>query len=72
VVFAEELERLGLQVSWLDIPATIGDDPAAGVPSIPYAGRQVVIGRLEGADTGGGRSLLINGHLDVVPAGDPE
>jgi acetylornithine deacetylase/succinyl-diaminopimelate desuccinylase family protein len=29
----------------------------------------VVVGRLPG--TGGGRSLAFNGHVDVVPAGDP-
>lgn len=31
-------------------------------------GREDVVGRLEG--TGGGRSLILNGHVDVVPAGD--
>jgi acetylornithine deacetylase/succinyl-diaminopimelate desuccinylase family protein len=31
-------------------------------------GRQDVVGRLAGA--GGGRSLILNGHVDVVPAGD--
>jgi acetylornithine deacetylase/succinyl-diaminopimelate desuccinylase family protein len=32
-------------------------------------GRYDVVGRLAGA--GGGRSLILNGHVDVVPAGDP-
>jgi acetylornithine deacetylase/succinyl-diaminopimelate desuccinylase family protein len=32
-------------------------------------GREDVVGRLAGA--GGGRSLILNGHVDVVPAGDP-
>jgi acetylornithine deacetylase len=32
------------------------------------SGRDDVVGRLAGA--GGGRSLILNGHLDVVPAGD--
>ncbi len=32
-------------------------------------GRDDVVGRLAGA--GGGRSLILNGHVDVVPAGDP-
>ena len=31
-------------------------------------GREDVVGRLAGA--GGGRSLILNGHVDVVPAGD--
>jgi acetylornithine deacetylase/succinyl-diaminopimelate desuccinylase family protein len=32
-------------------------------------GRADVVGRLAGS--GGGRSLILNGHVDVVPAGDP-
>ncbi len=32
-------------------------------------GRDDVVGRLAGG--GGGRSLILNGHVDVVPAGDP-
>ena len=42
-------------------------DPLAGVGPGPYAGRTIVVGRL-GPD--GARRLLLNGHLDVVPAGD--
>jgi len=30
-----------------------------------------VVGRLPGAGTGQGRSLMLNGHVDVVPEGDP-
>jgi acetylornithine deacetylase len=67
LVLAAELERLGFQLEWLDIPASIADDPAAGVPSLPYDGRQVLVGRLPGAAPHAGRSLLLNGHLDVVP-----
>ena len=33
-------------------------------------GRDDVVGRLAGSG-GGGRSLILNGHVDVVPAGDP-
>ncbi len=33
-------------------------------------GREDVVGRLAGS--GGGRSLILNGHVDVVPAGAPE
>jgi acetylornithine deacetylase/succinyl-diaminopimelate desuccinylase family protein len=32
-------------------------------------GREDVVGTVRGA--GGGRSLILNGHVDVVPAGDP-
>lgn len=34
-----------------------------------YPGRPDVVGTLRG--TGGGNSLILNGHVDVVPAGDP-
>jgi acetylornithine deacetylase len=71
-VLAAELEALGFGIEWLPVPEDIAQDPAAGVPSIPYAGRHVLVGRLPGRDPGGaGRSLLVNGHLDVVPAGEP-
>jgi Peptidase family M20/M25/M40 len=33
-----------------------------------WAGRPIVVGRLPGS--GGGRSLMFNGHIDTVPAGD--
>jgi acetylornithine deacetylase/succinyl-diaminopimelate desuccinylase family protein len=34
-----------------------------------YPGRPDLVGTLRGR--GGGRSLIVNGHIDVVPAGDP-
>ena len=36
-----------------------------------YPGRPDVVGRLPGTGAEGGRSLILNGHIDVVPAGDP-
>ncbi len=66
---AEELGRLGFRVSLLPIPESIGEDPLAGVPLTAYEGRCDVLGRLE---AGAGPSLLLNGHIDVVPADDPE
>ncbi|HJX08804.1 MAG TPA: M20/M25/M40 family metallo-hydrolase, partial [Actinomycetota bacterium] len=68
-VVEQELKRLGLAVERLAIPAGIGDDPLAGVPQASYEGRGDVVGRLGGAD---GPSLLLNGHIDVVPASQPE
>lgn len=53
----------------LPIPDGIGDDPLAGVPQTSYGNRDNVIGRL-GRDQG--PSLLVNGHIDVVPADQPE
>ena len=36
-----------------------------------YPGRPDVVARLPGSGTVGSRSLILNGHIDVVPAGDP-
>jgi acetylornithine deacetylase len=36
-----------------------------------YPGRPDLVGTLEGAGGEGARSLILNGHIDVVPAGDP-
>jgi acetylornithine deacetylase len=69
-VVAEELDRLGFDVDTLTIPDDIGNDPAAGVPQLAYDGRYDVVGRM-GVDRSG-PSLLVNGHIDVVPAEEPE
>jgi len=62
---AAELDRLGFETAVLPVPGDIGDDPAAGVPQASYAGRGNVAGHLVHGD---GPSLLLNGHIDVVPA----
>jgi acetylornithine deacetylase len=64
----QELKRLGFEVERLPIPEGIGDDPLAGVPQTSYDGRFDLIGRLR---NGEGPSLLLNGHIDVVPAEQP-
>jgi len=68
-VVEQELKRLGLEVERLPIPETIEDDPLAGVAQISYEGRADVVGRLGSNE---GPSLLVNGHIDVVPAGQPD
>ncbi len=73
-IVAGELARLGFGVSELPIPPGTENHAAAGVPQVPYPGRVNVLGRL---NPGGSPSLLLNGHVDVVPAeaavwsGDP-
>ena len=67
-VLALELLESGFVVTRLEIPSDIGEDPAAGVPRVSYAGRYDLIG--ERGDAAGSRSLIINGHMDVVPADD--
>src|SRR2546430_3033700 len=64
-----ELKRLGFEVERLWIPEGIGNDPLAGVPQTSYAGRHDIVGRFGNGD---GPSLLLNGHVDVVPAEQPD
>jgi acetylornithine deacetylase len=64
-VVAAELARLGFSVRELEVPERIVERPGSGVPQLPYAGRPIIVGEREGS----GRSLLVNGHVDVVPPG---
>jgi acetylornithine deacetylase len=64
-VVRDELERLGFATVATDVPGDIAADPVAGIPQASYAGRPNVTGH---RDTGPGPSLLLNGHIDVVPA----
>lgn len=63
--FAEvgEVDRPPLSNSLRD-----DEDYSSPVPRIEYEGRSNV--RVRVAGTGGGRSLLLNSHLDVVPASE--
>jgi acetylornithine deacetylase len=65
-IVEERLSRLGFDVERVapDADEALAD-PHAGLPIVPYANRTCVAGRLRG--TGGGRSLHLNGHVDVVP-----
>ena len=67
-VVRDELDRLGFATSVLPIGEDIAADPVAGVPQQSYAGRGNVVGHLA---AGTGPSLLLNGHIDVVPAEAP-
>jgi acetylornithine deacetylase len=68
-VVEEELKRLGFEVDRLPIPDGIESDPLAGVPQLSYDGRFDVVGRSGAAQ---GPSLLLNAHIDVVPAEQPD
>src|SRR4051794_1648078 len=70
-VLAEALASLGFAVQWLPIGAGIAEAPGGGVPPNAPGDRRVLVARLRGTGAGDGRSLLVNGHLDVVPSGDP-
>lgn len=66
---ATMLEELGLAVERVDQdPASIRADPAWPGEEMPRAALPVVIGR---AGRSGSRRIILSGHLDVVPPGDP-
>lgn len=68
---ARRLGEMGLAVDmWEPDLEALKKHPAFVAVSRGYAGRPNVVGTLRG--TGGGRSLLFNGHVDVIPAGAPE
>ena len=68
-VLADRLEALGLTVEvFHPDPAAIRDDPAWPGEEVPRSTLPVVIGRVGPAD---GRRLVLSGHVDVVPPGDP-
>ena len=58
------LEELGFEVRSIEPDADeLALRPDSGIPLLPYDGRRCLVGTLAG---GGGRSLLFNGHVDVV------
>jgi acetylornithine deacetylase len=66
---AAKYESLGLAT---EIVPSLREDleshPAFCDDAIPFVDRLNVVGQWRG--TGGGRSLILNGHMDVVPPGD--
>jgi acetylornithine deacetylase len=73
-IVADELARLGFDVAAVPVPPDTPERAGAGVAQLSYAGRANILGRHH---PGGSPSLLLNGHVDVVPAetggwpGDP-
>jgi len=66
---AERMHELGLDVDVFEPWSVDGvTDHPGWWPGLDYTDRPDVVGRWRGA--GGGRSLILNGHIDVVPAGD--
>jgi acetylornithine deacetylase len=52
-------------------PAALAEHPGFSPPLIDYAGRDPVVAQHVPKDRGG-RSLLLQGHVDVVPEGAPD
>lgn len=69
-VLALELGHRGFAIERFPIPADIGERPGAGVPLLAYDGRYDIVARRGPADAP--RRLLLNGHIDVVPADEPD
>jgi acetylornithine deacetylase len=61
---ADYLRDSGMAPDVWDLDASIRGLPNAGDSGVPFAGRPNVVGALPGV--GGGRSLILNGHIDVV------
>ncbi|OEH93609.1 peptidase [Bacillus solimangrovi] len=65
----QKLDELGLQVDmWTPDGDVLKQHPYFASPRTDFTGSPNVVGVLKG--TGGGRSIVLNGHIDVVPAGD--
>ncbi len=58
------MRELGFTVQSIEpSPEQLTSHPDSGIPLISYEGRRCLVGALAG---GSGRSLLLNGHVDVV------
>jgi acetylornithine deacetylase len=66
------LEGIGIVPERAKIPASIRDDPDYSCPelNLSYEGRHNVFARVKGTGAEGGRSAIVQTHLDVVPGGD--
>lgn len=68
-VIASELTRMGFEPQTWDVDhAAIAKMPGYSLPEWSYQGRPNVTARWP-SDTHTGRSLILNGHIDVVPIG---
>lgn len=66
-----QLEKMGLEIDmWETDAVEIQKHKASSLVTQGYEGRPNILATAKG--TGGGRSLLLNGHVDVIPAGPSE
>src|SRR4051812_20733229 len=61
---ADHLRASGLATEVWDLDESIRSQPNAGDSGVPFPGRPNVTGKCAGG--GGGKSLILNGHIDVV------
>ena len=70
-MIAQHMRDIGLIVDSFDVdPQTLRSRRGFNPSSRPCAGRSCVVGRMSGR--GGGRSLILNAHVDTVPVDEPE
>ncbi len=70
-IVAARLREAGCQVEVFDVDAAhLSLLPGWGPTGLGYAGRPDVVGVIRG--TGGGRSLILNAHVDAVAPGPAE
>ena len=68
-IIAKEMSGMGLSLDiWDPVDPALQSHPAYVPSEIPYTGRPNVVGTWKGA--GGGKKLIFNGHVDVVPTGE--
>lgn len=70
-LIAQKLRSMSLEVEI--VPSNfddLRDHPAFGDDGFSPTERINVVGRWVGTQTGAGKSLILNGHVDVVPVGD--
>jgi acetylornithine deacetylase len=68
-VIAAEMNGMGLELDiWDPVDPELQAHPAYVPSAIPYTERPNVVGTLKGA--GLGKTLIFNGHVDVVPTGE--
>ena len=72
-VMARHFADGGLDVDhWqLDLPALTAHPDFPGM-EVDRSEAWGLVGRLSGTGTGDGATLMLNGHIDVVPTGDPD
>jgi acetylornithine deacetylase len=68
-IIIEKLRELGLQIDiWEPNYSKLQHHPYFVSPRVAFTGSSNVVGIKKGS--GGGKSILLNGHIDVVPEGD--
>jgi len=69
-VMRREFERNGLQIHEFEInESRLREHPGYSPSLVPYEGRRNVVGIHRPLGPTQGRSLILNGHIDVVPVG---